>query len=388
MKKIVLIFTLTFIPIFCYSTILVAADFFVIPAGKRAKRTVLVSPQSTATSSGTALLNALSNITDASITKPYLIYIEPGIYDIGDNYLQMKSYVDIQGSGVDVTKITGNIGTCTGVLIGANNVELSNLTVENTGGGTCSYAILNSSSSPRMTKVNAVASGGDYNIGILNGSSSSPTMTNIIVYVSGGTSSIGIQNSSSSPYMADINVLVSEGDTCRGIDNQSSSPSMNRVDISASDGTDNWGVSNASSSSPIMAYIKISASGGTNNVGVWNYSSSPRIMKDIIISAANGTNDNIGIRNHNSSLKIMNVAVGGSGGASNIGVYNTSDSGSIVKIDHSAISGDTYSVYTLSDCETYIGNTRLEGGMVGGGGDNTCAGVYDENYTFSASVCP
>jgi hypothetical protein len=59
------------------------ADFYVIPAGKRAKRTVLVSPQSTPAASGTALLNALKGITDASVANLYLIIIEPGIYDIG-----------------------------------------------------------------------------------------------------------------------------------------------------------------------------------------------------------------------------------------------------------------------------------------------------------------
>ena len=83
-------------------------DFYVIPVS-RAKRTVLVRPQSTQTASGTALLNALDAITDASATNPYLIIIEPGVFDIGSNSLVMKEYVDIEGSGESVTKITGNI---------------------------------------------------------------------------------------------------------------------------------------------------------------------------------------------------------------------------------------------------------------------------------------
>ncbi|TFH41271.1 MAG: hypothetical protein E4G94_08230 [ANME-2 cluster archaeon] len=112
-------------------------EFYVIAAGRKAKRTVLVSPKSTAAESGTALLNALSKITDASATNSYLIIIEPGIYDIGSSALQMKSYVDIQGSGENVTKITGTIDSLdSGVVRGANNVEIRFLTIENTGGGT------------------------------------------------------------------------------------------------------------------------------------------------------------------------------------------------------------------------------------------------------------
>ena len=70
------------------------ADFYVIPvAGKRAKRTILVSPERTAAESGAALLSALNGITDNSSTNPYLIKIEPGIYDTGSKSIQMKQPV-------------------------------------------------------------------------------------------------------------------------------------------------------------------------------------------------------------------------------------------------------------------------------------------------------
>jgi hypothetical protein len=55
-----------------------SADF-----GKAYKRTVVVSPVGTGTQNGQALLNALSSITDASATKPYLLHIEPATYELG-----------------------------------------------------------------------------------------------------------------------------------------------------------------------------------------------------------------------------------------------------------------------------------------------------------------
>jgi hypothetical protein len=50
---------------------------------KAYERTVIVSPVGTGTENGQALLDALARITDASASKPYLLYIEPGIYDLG-----------------------------------------------------------------------------------------------------------------------------------------------------------------------------------------------------------------------------------------------------------------------------------------------------------------
>jgi hypothetical protein len=39
------------------------------------------------TASGTALLNAMNGITNASATKRYVIKLEPGIYDLGSTEL-------------------------------------------------------------------------------------------------------------------------------------------------------------------------------------------------------------------------------------------------------------------------------------------------------------
>ena len=72
---------------------------------------IFVSPKpgDTPTTAGTALLNTLNGITDNSATNPYLIKVGPGIYDLGTSSLQMKEYVDIEGSGEKTTKITGAV---------------------------------------------------------------------------------------------------------------------------------------------------------------------------------------------------------------------------------------------------------------------------------------
>lgn len=230
--------------VFCW------ADFYVIAAGKRAKKTVLVSPKSTETESGEALLNALAQISLPSESNPYLIIIEPGVYDIGGESLQMKSYVDIQGSGQDLTKIKGNIGfASTAVLRGANNAELRFLTVENTGGGTFAEAIYNSSQSPAITNVTATASGGSYlNVGIHNYNSSS-VMTNVTASASGGGTDIrGVFNVLGTPVMAHVTATASGGTYNYGVYNDASTPEMKDVTASASGGTTSIGVNNGGGS--------------------------------------------------------------------------------------------------------------------------------------------
>jgi hypothetical protein len=247
---------------------------------------VVISPKpgDTATANGTALLNNLAAIP-SDPNQPYLIKLGPGIYDLGAGSLQMKQYVDIEGSGENTTIITGHIDdVSSGVVQGASNAEIRFLTVRNTGGGTWAVAIYNSSVSPKMTNVTALASGG-------------------------GSGNFGVRN-------------------------YSSSPTMTNVTATGSGGTYSYGVSNIYSSSPTMTNVTASASEGDTNIGVY---------------------------------------------------CNTGT----IRINHSVIKGKTNTVYNTGGATTLVGNTQLDGGAVFNISSTlTCAGVYDENYTFYASTCP
>src|SRR5574342_108656 len=68
---------------------------------------VIVSPESgdSPVANGIALINALNGITDASSTNQYVLKLGPAIYDVQGTGVQMKEYVDIEGSGENTTKI-------------------------------------------------------------------------------------------------------------------------------------------------------------------------------------------------------------------------------------------------------------------------------------------
>jgi len=335
----------------------------------------------------TTITAALASITTASNTNRYLIYIAPGVYD---EQVTMKQYVDIEGAGELTTRITftGSNSNTTGTVVGANNAELRYLTVENTGRNNYAIAIFNYSTSPRLTHVTASASGGSGNYGVYNDSSSSPMMIDVTASASGTNSNFGVVNHSSSPTMTNVSVSASGGTYNRGVENYSSSPTMTNVSVSASGGVDSYGVVN-SSSSPTINNSVIIGSGGTNNYGIYNSYSSPT-MTNVSANASGGTNS-YGMYNESSSPTVNYSVISASGGTNNFGIYNFSAFvPQTVLVNNSQIIGSTSTIRLDSGFTIRIGASQLNGGAMVASGPPawTCAGVYDENYTFYASTCP
>lgn len=160
---------------------------------------------------------AMSSITDASATNPYLILIGPGQYTL-TSPLVMKPFVDVSGSGETVTWLIGAISSASinetsAIVKGANNTTLSNLSVSNTGGTGYSFGIYTTglNVTARLQQLSVYAKGGIVNVGVLNSTSSSPFITGVNIAVQGVTTqnSAGIYNGeTSSPTMIGLNVLV------------------------------------------------------------------------------------------------------------------------------------------------------------------------------------
>ncbi len=99
-------------------------------------RTLIVRPVGpTASDNCDELRAALNSIRGNSASNPYLIKLEPGIYDCGSKSLVMRKHVDIEGSGRGITEIRGNPTNVFGVVRLADHTELRHLSVTNLGGG-------------------------------------------------------------------------------------------------------------------------------------------------------------------------------------------------------------------------------------------------------------
>jgi hypothetical protein len=193
-----------------------------------------------------------------------------------------------------------------------------------------------------MTDVTATASGNQAAFGVANSGNSSPTMADVTATGSGASYNVGVNNSGSSPTMTDVKATADGGDYARGIENSTSSPTMTNVTATAS-------------------------GGGTENTGAYIYLQSSPTIRESVISAS---------------------------GTASRGVWGQllPDGTALVTIENSEVEGATGTVRAEAGYKINVGASKLDGGAVstvGAGSVVKCAGVHDENYTFSAGpTCP
>lgn len=285
----------------------------------------------------TSPVDAMNAITDASASNPYLVKIMPGVYNIGSNSVRMKPYVDIEGSGENVTIVSGSNFS---VVNGGSNTEIRFLTVRST----CQYNC--------QTVGNSA-------FAIFNEGVTAMKITHVKAEVTKtcGCGGVAIYNSGSNVTIGDVTATITgtDGDNVAITNFYNSFVTMNNINASVSGTRWAHGVQNNSTTVVVMNNVSAKASGGIDDSGVTTTGGSTVTMTNV---TAEG--------NHN-------------------GIVNEA---SIMKIDHSVIIGPDRTIWhTHNDGTTFVGSSRLEGGIVAGSGI-TCAGVYDENYIYYATTCP
>ena len=322
-------------------------------------RTVLVSPieGGTIQQNGTALRTALDSIADASADKPYLLKIEPGIYDIGANTLQMKQYVDIEGSGENTTVIEGSLDSSTaGVVNGASFAEIRFLTIKSTGAGTNKIAMYNNAVSPRITNVTAIATGTNPATGLaraFQNGSSTPTMTNVSAEASGASSNTGIAN-----YL-------------------SPSPGMTLTNVK----------------------VAVIITSGAYAYGIYNYGAggtSLMVLTNVTSEVSGGSAYTAAVYNHTASAVITNLTATSTAASNGFAVFSEGGDtcaapACVVRIHNSALKGSTGAFGSLHidhGLTTKVANSQIDGAIIVGSPTRmTCVGAFDENYAACTSAC-
>ena len=184
-------------------------------------RTVVVSPTATTEAgNGTVLLTALADLTNVNSGNPALVWVEPGIYDIGTGTLSLPSYVDLAGSGQDTTTIEGEGLTA---LRAEANTEVRDATVRDSDNAGSATAI---STAGGLADVTASATGGSAAVGVI---ANTPTMPLVDVTASASTSAL----LSSAAAIETINTVTISGGTFSAND---AAPSGQATALSAENG--------------------------------------------------------------------------------------------------------------------------------------------------------
>jgi len=325
---------------------------------------------------------AIESITTASSTNPYLLEIMPGVYDLGSRTLAMKEYVDIAGSGENVTVITSGASD-SGTVSGGSNAELRQLTVRNTGTGS-SVAIRNIGVSPVLSYVTAAATGVSLgnNTGIYNQYCPSVVIRDVTVNVSGGAyANTGIFAFDSPVTMNNVTVTAvgSAAWTNSGVSlsmpfRESACGTMSNVTATASGGSENSGVSALCSVG--MSNINASASGtATTNYGVLN-TGAVSVMDNVTASASGGGWGSVGVYNSGPAATINNVTASASGGLENRAIW-TSGSSSVISNTTAIASGGTVAYGIV----TNYGSPVLRNVTATGGGASRNVGMWAADFS-------
>jgi hypothetical protein len=282
--------------------------------------------------------------------------------------LQMKPYVDIDGSGQQATVIQGqgnnDSGLATGIVQGASSSELRNLQIQSTGSTSLPVSIgvfVPDGADTRIKNVTIVSTGPQLNAGI-RARYSSPTIEDVTISIQGGANGYGI---------------TAFGDLA--------APVIERAKISVTGSTNGHGLFSGSSGKLTnLRDLQVTVSGGSNGYGIRFGDGT----QDLTL-----TNSKIVVQGSTSQSKGVELGTYGTAGAkveqsqiraSGSGVSYGLTGGSTVSINHSEITAATNTV--LGSGGTFIGATQLSGGPASSA---TCAGVYDESYVFTAGpACP
>lgn len=338
-------------------------------------RTVLVSPvPGDPIASGTNLRNALANISSPSSTNRWLLKIEPGIYQLQGTALQMRPWVDIEGSGIGVTTIRLSSPATSGVstISGASNTELRMLTVEATENA---VAMFNSSAHPRLYRVKFIV------------------QTNL-------TQAWAMQNLLSAPKIEECEFSVfitASSSIATGISfidlPAGVRSSILRSRITVSGATTNYGVHMFRGQTVTeIRETQIDVTGGSSAYGIYapggDWTGSERLtLRNVVInSSASSQSAGISFESGTSiALTVFNSTIEALIGSNTKGIFQ----GGVppVYVIHSIVSGFTKTV------EATVGSFSIQGtGLFGGPATAAlfqgCMGVWDENAQFYSNGCP
>jgi|GEM_PF-6902969 len=381
-------------------------------------RTVLVVSGGSPTTNGTNLLSALAAITTASAANPWLLKVEPGIYDLGTNQLVPKAYVDIEGSGRDSTIITsaaqGNGGPGATVLVYPGTLaEMRELTVKNTSAG-MGRGLYLLSDDFALRRVNVDVNTVDQSVAleIVN---SSPTLSDVSIKIQTGRwGATGLSMWSSSSKIEQLAVQISSSNSdATGIGiGGSSYPTMNRVTVNLLSSLTAFGVV-FSGGSPLMANCEVRVSGGTTlNTGLYAKNAGTPHVRDCYVNVqgvetrgadvvspaileirgstlwAVSSGRAWGLFNEGGKVSVLSSEVHAMGPSEGIGAINMNGT-SVTEVDHTTLEGSRLSALNITTGDRIsIGASKLIGPIpspnVGG---YTCVGAYNNSYIALSPLC-
>jgi hypothetical protein len=329
-------------------------------------RTVVVSPADSPAASGEVLRSVLAGIVDPSSSSPWLLHLEPGVYDVGTQGLQLKPFVHVEGSGQDVTVVRSSAAGAT--VMGADYAELRWLTVEHTGGQGEAVALSSGSPHFRVRAMTVRASEGrDVTVGLrLSAVMDTGVVEAVHALASSSTgTSLAVECARCGARLTDVEASARGGTTSVGVRVREGTLVMRRGSALGS-----------------------LASGAAHGVEV--------VGGSVTLTGAeargSGGATSSGLRLEGGSAEVRDSQVLAEGGLTQVGLdaVNPGAGRQFLRVQRSVVSGAASSV-RAQGYDVSMAQSQLAGGAVSvAGGELKCFGNFDEAYenALGANGCP
>ncbi|ATB29868.1 hypothetical protein [Melittangium boletus] len=342
------------------------------PAGQYA-RIKVVPPGSTPERGGENLREALAAILSPSATEPWLVFLEPGVYDLGGEALHLRPFVYLQGAGAGLTTVRSHSAEPT--FVAAADTEVGALTVENMGGSPHAVALSTPSANFRARDVVALAHDG---------------VERTVAIVSWGVP--GAPDSQGVEFTHARAVASSAQGVVKGFDCQDCSVRLASSSFLAQGGGQAFGIAVHGGSLEVWDSSAEGLKGTEESIGVDARGSS---HVSLVRAEARGTQGPVstGMRLSSSTATVRDSALAGTGLAAHqtraLDVSRVARLTYRVDVERSTLVGSTQVVRGAEGYSIFIGGSQLRGGQVEGNGMVACHGSYDENFTSPpAPACP
>ncbi|MGZ3460866.1 MAG: hypothetical protein ACXU86_20455, partial [Archangium sp.] len=316
---------------------------------------------------GENLRNAVQSIVRVSADEPWLVFVEPGVFDLGAQGLRMRPYIHIHGSGQGLTTVRSRAADAT--LVAADNTELRALTVEHVGGPGEAVALSTPSASFRARDVTAVAHDGQQRtVAIQSTAGAGP----------GGFERV--QASASSP-LGDAVGFSCEGCTVK----------LTGSTFLGQGGSRALGVAVQQGTLELWDSSATGQGGGAESTGMAAEGSRVVLVRAEVSGSEGGVSTGLRLSSTPASVRDSTLSGSSSSGqqARALDVSRTDSGTQAVDVRHSTLSGTTQSVHSTDGYVIHLVGTQLRGGHMDGNGIVSCNGSYDENFNSPAPpACP
>ena len=336
---------------------------------------------------------ALADITDAATDRRYLVWIAPGVYE---EQVFMKSFVDIEGAGSDLTVLTASVGR---TVYPASSSRLKGVTVVNTDEKAIAQNNLTGVTFEDMV-INVDTSGaGTRGYGMVFGDVDDLVLRDLEIHLAvgdGPSSGLYVDNSGRDGMIRGSRVTVectaSGGSACNGMNLIANDPYTMKASLeslrSTANGYDVEGVKvygGGIDLTLVDPVVRVHASvGGFNADGLeMGGGSSVKILGGSLIATDEDSGSQGLAMRAGTFADLLGTEV--AGGEHGLWLFASTDDAAEIQADSCTIAGGSSwaSAYTPGSPHVgRFGSCQLSpSGAVLSDLDATCVGCYDGNYT-------